>query len=227
MFRQLRVHTPAPLTPDGQRAAEQAAETFAVSYTPAERRGGQASASLEPGAATGPEATLGAPSAAMNISRAPSYDSATNDDLRRCARCGEQHVSTVMGTPPSSQIHPSTSPHPNLELQCQDPFWPTAWRGLTSIVRKPQRWQLTSSAPLKTTKIPARSSASIQLRRRRNLAYPRRGAWTRPSRRCRRVGCTRRWRSPWGSRPRWSTHDRYQMLDAPLTCRKRRASRNR
>jgi hypothetical protein len=37
MFRQLRVHTPAPLTPDGQRAAEQAAETFAISFTPAER----------------------------------------------------------------------------------------------------------------------------------------------------------------------------------------------
>jgi hypothetical protein len=85
MFRQLRVHTPTPLTPDGQCAAEQAAEMFAVSYTPAERRGGQASAGLEPGAATRPEATLGAPSATTNISQAPSYDSATTDDLRRCA----------------------------------------------------------------------------------------------------------------------------------------------
>jgi hypothetical protein len=37
MFRQLRVHTPAPLTPDGQRATQQAAEMFAVSFTPAER----------------------------------------------------------------------------------------------------------------------------------------------------------------------------------------------
>jgi hypothetical protein len=37
MFRQLRVHTPAPLTPDGQRAASQANETFIVSFTPAER----------------------------------------------------------------------------------------------------------------------------------------------------------------------------------------------
>jgi hypothetical protein len=81
MFRQLRVHTPAPLTPDGQRAAEQAAETFAVSYTPAERRGGQTSAGLEPGAATRPGATLGAPSATTSISQAPSYDSATNNDL--------------------------------------------------------------------------------------------------------------------------------------------------
>jgi hypothetical protein len=82
MFRQLRVHTPAPLTPDGQRAAEQAAETFAVSYTPAKRRRGQASVSLELGAATGSEAGLGAPATTTNISRAPSYDSATNDDLR-------------------------------------------------------------------------------------------------------------------------------------------------
>jgi hypothetical protein len=90
MFQQLRVHTPAPLTPDGQRAAEQAAETFAVSYTPAERRRGQTSASLEPGAATGPEATLGASLTATNIIRAPSYDSPTDDDLRLCAQCGEQ-----------------------------------------------------------------------------------------------------------------------------------------
>jgi hypothetical protein len=37
MFRQLRVHTPAPLTPDGQRAADQANETFTISFTPAER----------------------------------------------------------------------------------------------------------------------------------------------------------------------------------------------
>jgi hypothetical protein len=68
----------------------------------------------------------------------------------------ENNVSTVTGIPPSSQIHPSTSHQPSLELQCQDPFRPTAWRGLTSIVRKPQRWQLTSSTPLKTTKIPLR-----------------------------------------------------------------------
>jgi hypothetical protein len=35
MFRQLQVHTPAPLTPDGQHAADQAAETFTLSLTPA------------------------------------------------------------------------------------------------------------------------------------------------------------------------------------------------
>jgi hypothetical protein len=81
MFRQLQVHTPAPLTPDGQHTAEQATETFAVSFTPAKRRGGQTSTGLEPGTANRSEATLGAPSATLGISQAPSYDSATNDDL--------------------------------------------------------------------------------------------------------------------------------------------------
>jgi hypothetical protein len=66
MFRQLRVHTPAPLTPDGQRAAQQANETFTVLFTPAERRGDQASVSLEPGAATGPQEAVGVMSAAMH-----------------------------------------------------------------------------------------------------------------------------------------------------------------
>jgi hypothetical protein len=118
MFRQLRVHTPAPLTPDGQRTAEQAAETFAVLYTPAERRRGQASVSLEPGAATGPEATLGAPSTTTNISRAPSYDSATNDDLRRCARCGEQRQYCHGHTP--------VVPNPSLDLPPAQPRAPVS-----------------------------------------------------------------------------------------------------
>jgi hypothetical protein len=59
MFRQLRVHTPAPLTPDGQRAANQAAEMFAVSFTPAKGRRGQASPGMEQGTAAGPEAAMG------------------------------------------------------------------------------------------------------------------------------------------------------------------------
>jgi hypothetical protein len=91
MFRQLRVHTPAPLTPDGQRAAEQAAETFSISFTPAERRGGQASSSLEPGAAAGLEEAVGATPTMPRRSRANSNDSSTTQDLRRCARCGEQN----------------------------------------------------------------------------------------------------------------------------------------
>jgi hypothetical protein len=66
----------------------------------------------------------------------------------------ENRVNIAMGTLPSSPIHPSTSPLPNLESQCSDPFRPMAWRGLTSIVRKPQRWQLASLTPSKTTKMP-------------------------------------------------------------------------
>jgi hypothetical protein len=118
MFRQLRVHTPAPLTPDGQRAADQAAEMFAVSYTPAERRRDQTSASLEQGAATRSEASLGAPATTTSISRAPSYDSATNDDLRRCARCGEQREYCHGHTP--------VIPNPSLDLPPAQPRTPVS-----------------------------------------------------------------------------------------------------
>jgi hypothetical protein len=81
MFRQLRVHTPAPLTPDGQRAAQQANETFAVSFTPAERQGDQASAGLELGAATGSQEAVGVASATMHRQRSNSNGSATAHDL--------------------------------------------------------------------------------------------------------------------------------------------------
>jgi hypothetical protein len=91
MFRQLRVHTPAPLTPDGQRAADQAAETFAVSFTPAERRGDQAGPELEQGTATGPAAALGATPTTPHRRRTSSNVSTTTNDLRQCARCGEQN----------------------------------------------------------------------------------------------------------------------------------------
>jgi hypothetical protein len=90
MFRQLRVHTPAPLTPDGQRVADQANETFVVSFTPAERRGSQASTGLEPGTVAGPETAMGATTTTTHRSRSDPYDSSTDDDLQRCARCGEQ-----------------------------------------------------------------------------------------------------------------------------------------
>jgi hypothetical protein len=54
----------------------------------------------------------------------------------------------------SSQTHHSTSPLTLLESQCQDPFHPTAWRDLTSVVRRPRRWQLAlSTASTKTTKM--------------------------------------------------------------------------
>jgi hypothetical protein len=90
MFRQLRVHTPAPLTPDGQCVADQANDTFAISFTPAERRGCQTSTGLESGTITRPEAAVGATTATMHQPRADPYDSSADNDIRRCARCGEQ-----------------------------------------------------------------------------------------------------------------------------------------
>jgi hypothetical protein len=67
----------------------------------------------------------------------------------------ENNSSIVTGTPPLFPIPLSTSPQHNLEFQHKEPFWPTAWHNLTSIVCRPQRWQLDSLIPLsKTTKIP-------------------------------------------------------------------------
>jgi hypothetical protein len=82
MFRQLRVHTPAPLTPDGQRVADQANNTFIVLFTPAERRGNQTGTNLESGAASGPEAAMGATTTTTHRSRSDPYDSSADDDLR-------------------------------------------------------------------------------------------------------------------------------------------------
>jgi hypothetical protein len=65
----------------------------------------------------------------------------------------ENRTNIAMGTLPLSPTHHLTSRLPNLESQCSDLFWPMAWRGLTSIVHKPQHWQLASSMPLKTTKM--------------------------------------------------------------------------
>jgi hypothetical protein len=90
MFRQLRVYTPAPLTPNGQRAADQANEMFTVSFTPAERRGDQAGVGMELGTAGGPTTSVGATTTMAPRSRANSHDSSADDDLRRCAHCGEQ-----------------------------------------------------------------------------------------------------------------------------------------
>jgi hypothetical protein len=52
----------------------------------------------------------------------------------------------------------SQTPHLTslLDSQCAGPFSPMAWRGLTSIIRRPQHWQVASSRPLKTTKMPLR-----------------------------------------------------------------------
>jgi hypothetical protein len=90
MFRQLRVHTPAPLTPDSQCAANQANEMFAVLFTSAKGQGNQTSVSMEPGTASRPTDALGATTTTTHRQGPDPYDSATNDDLRCCARCGEQ-----------------------------------------------------------------------------------------------------------------------------------------
>jgi hypothetical protein len=115
MFWQLRVHTPAPLTPNGQHAAQQANETFTVSFTPAERRGDQASVGLEPGAATGSQEAVGVASATTHHQRSDSNGSATAYDLRQCARCGEQNQYCHGHTP--------VIPNPSLDLPPRLPLW--------------------------------------------------------------------------------------------------------
>jgi hypothetical protein len=113
MFRQLRVHTPAPLTPDGQRVANQANEMFIVSFAPAERRGNQAGTSVESGTAGGPTTAMGTQTTTAPRSRAHSHDSAADDDLRRCARCGEQREYCHGHTP--------FIPNPSLDLPSNPP----------------------------------------------------------------------------------------------------------
>jgi hypothetical protein len=148
MFRQLRVHTPAPLTPDGQRVADQSNKTFAILFTPAERRGGQASAGVELGTATRPEAAVGTTMTTTHRSRSSSYDS---DAVLTVG--SNKNTATV--TPLLSRTPPSTSHLTPLESHCQDLFCPMVWRDLTSVVQRPRRWQL-ASPPVsgKTTKMP-------------------------------------------------------------------------
>jgi hypothetical protein len=124
MFRQLRVHTPTPLTPDGQRAASQANEMFTVSFSPAERRRDQTGVGMEPGAVTGPASAMGATTATAHRLRAHSNDSSADNDLRHCARCGEQreychgHTPFIPNplldlppNPPRVPVSGSVSPH--------------------------------------------------------------------------------------------------------------------
>jgi hypothetical protein len=62
---------------------------------------------------------------------------------------------TVTDTPQSFPIHNLTSPLTPLESHCRDPFRPTAWRDLTSVMRRPRRWHLASlTVSSKTTKMP-------------------------------------------------------------------------
>jgi hypothetical protein len=116
MFRGLRVHTPAPLTPDGQRAARQASEMIAISFTPAERRGSQAGPGLESGATARSETSLGATTTTAQRQQSHSNGSATEHDLRRCARCGEQNQYCHGHTP--------VIPNPSLELPPVQPRVP-------------------------------------------------------------------------------------------------------
>jgi hypothetical protein len=67
----------------------------------------------------------------------------------------ENNNSTATGIPHSFPILLLTSPQPNLESHHKEPFRPTTWRDLTSIVHRPQRWQVDSLLPSsRTTKIP-------------------------------------------------------------------------
>jgi hypothetical protein len=113
MFRQLRVYTPAPLTPDGQHVASQANKMFTVSFTPAERRGSQAGIGMESGTADRPTPSVGAATTTASRSRAHSHDSSADDDLRRCARCGEQRKYCHGHTP--------VIPNPSLDLPPNPP----------------------------------------------------------------------------------------------------------
>jgi hypothetical protein len=117
MFRQLRVHTPAPLTPDGQRVTDQANEMFAISFTPAERRGSQASAGLESRTVAGSEEALGTTTTMTHRSQSDPYDSSTDDDLRRCTCCGEQREYCHGHTPivPNSSLNLPPNP-PRISL---------------------------------------------------------------------------------------------------------------
>jgi hypothetical protein len=63
----------------------------------------------------------------------------------------ENRISTATATPPSSQTLHSTS---HLESQCWDPFWPMVWCNLTSVMCRPQHWQVDLLMPsTKTVKI--------------------------------------------------------------------------
>jgi hypothetical protein len=113
MFRQLRVHTPAPLTPDSQHAAAQATETFTISLTPARGGGDEAGSVLASGSVDRSMEALGTMPTTANHSQANSNGSATASDLRCCARCGEQQQYCHGHTP--------FIPNPTLDLPPAQP----------------------------------------------------------------------------------------------------------
>jgi hypothetical protein len=113
MFRQLHVHTPAPLTPDGQCAAAQATEMFTISLTPARGRGDEAGSVLASGSVVRSVEALGTALTRTNHSQANSNGSATASNLRCCAQCGEQQQYCHRHTP--------FIPNPTLDLPPAQP----------------------------------------------------------------------------------------------------------
>jgi hypothetical protein len=130
----------------------------------------------------------------------------------------ENKTSIATGTPPSFQTHPSTS---LLESHCGPPFSPTAWRGLTSIVRKPQRWQVASSMPSKTTKMPLQFRRPTIMEKKSRTSLRRDLGSSKPS-------LPKGWvyvPEEVGVKVEAKVTDpsQYRMLDALLTCSKRKA----
>jgi hypothetical protein len=82
MFWQLRVHTPAPLTPDSQQAANQAAKMFTISLTPARGGGDEAGSILASGSVARSAEALGTTPTASHRSQANSNGLATDSNLR-------------------------------------------------------------------------------------------------------------------------------------------------
>jgi hypothetical protein len=122
----------------------------------------------------------------------------------------------------SSQTQLSTSPWLSPDSQCKDPFRPMAWRDLTSIVCRPQHWQVDSLTLLsKTTKMPLKYRQHTTIRRSSHTSSQKDSALVKP-------------RLPKG----WVYEEQevndkvktevvdpaqYQMLAAPLTCNKCKA----
>jgi hypothetical protein len=84
---------------------------FTLLLTPAGRGGHEGGSVMASSPAARSEASLGATVTAPDLCRSTSYDSATDDDLRRCARCGESQeychghtpVVTDLQGPPSER----------------------------------------------------------------------------------------------------------------------------
>jgi hypothetical protein len=134
----------------------------------------------------------------------------------------ENNENTATAIPPSSQTPLSTSPRLSLDSQCKEPFRPTAWRDLTSIVRRPQHWQVDSWMPSsKTTKMPLKYCQHTTTRGSSHVSSPKDSALPRP-----------RLLKGWAYKEQEVSSEvktevvdpaQYQMLASPLTHNKRKA----